>query len=536
MTWETMSGSRASQTKKVCVEHRHDWPAVNFWQFSLFLSMLLSGCRVQEQEPGKVAWKRCRGFQLEHALCASVKAPLVWPGRGSSQDVGDLVYIAREQSAEPSEQLSLEVMKINAETGVRKYPPLLFLSGGPGQSATRTLAGVMPYYDKLRKYRDIYAVAMRGTQGSGELTCPALKNAEKNGWAFVDDREHLALFSQCRSELKHDPRYYGTMSYINDLELVRKTFGVEVWDLHAVSYGTRVALGYMQSHPAAVGKAVLEGVTAPNQAIGDDLHIRASAQLERIARACLRQVDCRDANGDAAEILTSLLERVRAQPPTVALEIRGRLKEVLVRADDIIDAVLLHLYQPQTWSALPLRMKRALRMNELRPLLSVHNAPQAVNAALYWSVVCQEDVPYFNANGAGMGATLIPDRRERMLELCKAWGGGGGGHAGKADRPWIPLAGGGSAHKILALSGEHDPVTPPSGALQVLDQFRNSTQLVFKGMGHNVYYLPCVQRLMLDFLNGSPLQDAAKCAEGRFQMPFFSTGSGFNLEERLSAG
>src|SRR5205814_5567954 len=71
----------------------------------------------------------------------------------------------------------------------------------------------------------------------------------------------------CRSVAAHaDPTRFTTMGVVEDLEELRNRLGYDAVDLYGTSYGTRVALAYLERHPQRVrddsqrcGRAAIRG-------------------------------------------------------------------------------------------------------------------------------------------------------------------------------------------------------------------------------------------------------------------------------------
>jgi hypothetical protein len=80
---------------------------------------------------------------------------------------------------------------------------------------------------------------------------------------------------------------------------------------------------------------------------------------------------------------------------------------------------------------------------------------------------------------------------------------------------------------VLLLSGEADPVTPPSYAEQAAETLENSLHLVLPGQGHNIIFRGCIPTIAADFLEqGSVTGLDTSCAAQIQPMPFFVNPSG----------
>ncbi len=105
------------------------------------------------------------------------------------------------------------------------------------------------------------------------------------------------------------------------------------------------------------------------------------------------------------------------------------------------------------------------------------------------------------------------------LKVCEFW------PRGKVDTAYFENAP--SDLPALILSGELDPVTPPSWGQQVASQWKNSKHIVVPATGHGAAGSGCVIKLMAQFLDdGSAEKLDASCVNNVKRPPFFLGPSG----------
>jgi len=77
------------------------------------------------------------------------------------------------------------------------------------------------------------------------------------------------------------------------------------------------------------------------------------------------------------------------------------------------------------------------------------------------------------------------------------------------------------------LSGEIDPVTPPTWGIEVVKHLKNGRHLVMPGTGHGVAATACGNRIVSDFIDSA---DAARldtaCLHNVHRPGFFLTPAG----------
>jgi pimeloyl-ACP methyl ester carboxylesterase len=133
------------------------------------------------------------------------------------------------------------------------------------------------------------------------------------------------------------------------------------------------------------------------------------------------------------------------------------------------------------------------------------------------SVLCTEVVPWIDparAREAAEGSFLGVLPVERLSEACAAWPRGelpeGYHEPVRSERP------------VLVLSGELDPVTPPSWGEAVAGHLPNALHVVVPGAAHGTSMLGCVPERIAEFLEAASASDLDfDCVEELRRPPFF---------------
>jgi hypothetical protein len=105
------------------------------------------------------------------------------------------------------------------------------------------------------------------------------------------------------------------------------------------------------------------------------------------------------------------------------------------------------------------------------------------------------------------------------LKACEFW------PRGKVDPSYYePVK---SAVPVLVLSGDLDPVTPPTWGESVLPHLSNARHIVVPGTGHGAISTGCGLRLAHSFINSaSPHMLDTSCLAGLKRTAFFLTPAG----------
>lgn len=399
---------------------------------------------------------------------------------------------------------------------------VVFLAGGPGQSAVDSWPQIAPALAPLRRNRHIVLLDQRGVGGSNALDCDPVPEDGEFDLDLVDQRTRDCL---AKVSAHADPAQYTTTAAVADLEALRIALGGPTFDLVGVSYGTRVAQQYLMRHPDGVRSVVLDSVAPNSLVFGHDFASNLDDALKAQFAACTATPACRDAFGDPQANLVKLRDQLKANPRQEVLRDPIDFSERPLRLDDNVLAavVRLYAYAPETAALLPLTISEALKGNTA-PLLGqaamiFKSTEELANSGMQISVVCAEDADHLQADPASEGTLLGNLMVEVMQRQCAIWP--------KGDRPADFNADLVSGKPVLVLSGELDPVTPPRYADEVMKRLDNAKLILAKGQGHNVIGRGCIPKLVQQFVKDvDPKSLDTACVERLAATPAFIRFSG----------
>ncbi|HEX2668275.1 MAG TPA: alpha/beta fold hydrolase [Gammaproteobacteria bacterium] len=422
-------------------------------------------------------------------------------------------------------QVGLKVALLKARSSSPKPDAFFYIAGGPGQASTESFVQEAAAFDRIRSERDVVLVDQRGTGGSNRMDCPKL--------AVDVDTDESAIAqaaANCLKQLPGDPRFYTTSVAVQDLDAVRAAMGYASVDLYGISYGTRVALQYLRTYPEHTRSVVLDGVVPADLALGPDVSLDAQRSLGLIFTRCGEDPACHQAFPDPAADFAALQKELTARPATVTLRdpLDGSPRTETLTWEKVAGAVRLMSYQSETASLLPLLIHQAAARHDYAPLMATAliftgEIQESFAEGMSSSVLCTEDAPFLAPDAAHAAALkdtyLGASTLDVLMKSCKVWPRGVMApdfkHPVKSGKP------------VLLLSGEDDPITPPTNAARAAKTLSNSLSLVMPGQGHGNAFRGCVPRILAEFVDAAAVKQLdTGCVKDMKPFPFFVNFSG----------
>jgi pimeloyl-ACP methyl ester carboxylesterase len=198
-----------------------------------------------------------------------------------------------ERRADPGRTITLSALRLPS-TAEHPGRPILFLMGGPGIPGS-AMAPIPPYFtlfDRLREFGDVVLLDQRGLgQSEPRLDCPLSAALPES--AFVAPEQLVAMYRRevvaCTAHWRGqgaEPTAWTTVESAADLDDLRRALGAGQVDLLAFSYGSRLALAYLDRFGSRVGRMVLQGVNGPGLVLRSPAPVARKLRLlgERLAR------------------------------------------------------------------------------------------------------------------------------------------------------------------------------------------------------------------------------------------------------------
>lgn len=393
-----------------------------------------------------------------------------------------------DRAAKQGRQIDLSIIVLAALEPNPKPDPFFMLQGGPGDAPSFNARFYSRVFHTVRRTRDLVLVDLRGTGKSAPLTCPELAKPGSDG-IFDADLLSLPAVRACRARLEKtaDLRQYTTEIAVDDLEEVRQALGYGPINVYGTSYGSRVAQVYMRRHPKSLRAVTMKGVVPASMAM-PATHARAGEQawLSLVER-CRNDANCHRTFPTIDADFRELLARLEQEAPVLTLPASSSRPAATIRVTRGLFAEAFRnvLYTPEGSAQAPKLVRQLLEGDE-RGLTETALAGRTVlggerlAAGFFLSVTCAEDVPFLPKDAAALakGSFGGDYRLQQQRAACKEWP-----RASVSNEHRQPTT---SNIPALLLSGELDPVTPPSGADEVVRHLPRGRHVVLRNNGHPI--------------------------------------------------
>lgn len=419
--------------------------------------------------------------------------------------------VFENRATQEDRKIKINILVLPASGQQREPDPLFYFAGGPGSAATEDAPGIAPLLASVRQRRDLVFVDQRGTGQSNPLNCELFNSADPQ--SFLGSFFPLDDVRKCREQLepKADLTLYTTNIAMDDLDDVRAALGYEQINLYGGSYGTRAALVYLRRHPKHVRTVILHGVAPTNQFMPRSFPQDAERALQGVLSECEADEACRKAFPQVKVDAQRVLEQLLQSPAQAEVQLPQSKERVTVKLNRNLaaEAVRYMMYSPIGAGRVPLFLHLAAEGNYV-PLAQAalfyrQNLVATGSNGMYLSVTCAEDLPFVKAEDAkriGTNTFLGSYRYDQQNAACELW------PRAMIDSKYAePVR---SDKPVLIMTGEWDPVTPPSQGDAVAKTLPNSLHVVVNDGAHGLSGLQgieCLDRLMTQFVERGTVKD-----------------------------
>lgn len=452
------------------------------------------------------------------------------------------MLVKENRQSSSSRTIRLPVVILSARAQVSPREPILYVTGGPGESPYLSDAAHIELWQQVQELfpqgHDLIVVGQRGVGlKEADFQCDEAARPEIILGGQPADQppldfrvELIEAVKVCAARLQAegvDLTTYNSRESAADIAELRQALGIDELILYGVSYGSRLTLSTLRYHPEGIKAVILDSVL-PAQANQTASIARNFEQaLERLFADCAARAACTKRYGDLAKAYHDAGSWLQSVTPRLTLgtifgpqertfAISGVLHsyppddqatwpsfEVLF-TDQTLDILLFDaLYMKYTREFIPrLLQQTALQRTgtikqQYRDFLLYSSAYQT-NWALYLSHICHDEAPFEDV-GEIASAIEAAGNLGHLIEyawanfLCDHW------PSGKAEAVEdTPVR---SKVPALLLAGHFDPITPAAWARWAAESLPNGHAYELAGAGHGALFESyCAQRLVAKFL------------------------------------
>ena len=427
-------------------------------------------------------------------------------------DCGTLT-VPENRSAADSRTIRLPVIIFRSRAAQPASDPVMFLTGGPGNSAlTGQRSGKSnPFLDA----RDQVLLEPRGARlAQPALECPdinALKGEIGAGRMRGEAAEAalVAAAADCRARLADagvDLNGYTSAEAADDIEDLRVALGYRQLNLYALSYGTRLALTVARRHPASVRAMVLDSALPPEVNYDEIASANSCRALNAVFDGCAVDPACAAAWPNPRADFQALVARADKERLPFGLADAS----IDARGAQVAQAVGMALQNPRLIPLIPRAVGAARqgRYEEIGGWITQAQGPSTFTWGLRLSVWCGEEAPFQDADRVraqtspdyGLGGM---DVRAASPAMCAAWNvAAASAVENQAVRSDVPT---------LILAGEFDPSTPPQWGRRLLANMPKAYFVQMPGLSHGASFNACGGRMAFDFVNDPTAPPVMTC-------------------------
>lgn len=420
-------------------------------------------------------------------------------------------------------KISINFAVLPAIDNSENKAPLMFLAGGPGQAAVELATGLNRVFHEVRKTRDIILVDQRGTGESSALECEF--DAVENVYSALASEMNAQEVKDCVAQFKGDVRQYNSENAIRDFDGIRAALGHDKINIYGGSYGTRAGLVYMRMFPDSLASVVLDSVGPIEVPIG--MFGQSGARsFNLLLENCKNSTSCHQAFPNLAEEFQAVKSRLAEKPVTLDI-LHPRLgtpTKFVLDATKFTGNLRFQLYGMEGRSMVPLVIHQAYLEN-YQPLLGLMartEDEQLVYTGLLFNIVCNEDMPRLTSEvkkADGENNFDGTDSQFAWEMVCPFF---------PEYRPSEDFYQSVTADiPTLILSGNLDPVTPPSNGEYSAKTLPNSHHIVVENASHTVAMSTCANVIINEFLTKKdPKSLDESCLEDVPQETFMTSVNG----------
>ncbi|MBA6252381.1 alpha/beta fold hydrolase [Colwellia sp. MB3u-55] len=435
------------------------------------------------------------------------------------------LQVPENYSLPKGEKITINFAVLPAIDSSQNKKPLMFLAGGPGQASVELAAHIFSTFGEIKKSHDIILVDQRGTGKSHPLSCD--ENEVINAYEIIPEDFSPQEIKDCIAQFKGDLSQYNSENAIRDFDAVRVALGHEKINIYGGSYGTRAALVYMRLFPDALNSVVLDSVGPIEVPIGT-FGQSSARSFNLLLENCQQDESCNSAYPSLKDDFTAVIAQLEQAPVNlkIAHPRLGTKTDFVLSRSKFISNLRMQLYSMQTRTLVPLVIHQAFLGNyqPMIGLIAMSEGGMGMYVGLTLNIVCNEDFPKITTEmfaGDANNTFGGNDSHSAWLQACPLWP-----KYSVSDDFYQSVT---ANIPTLILSGNLDPVTPPSNGDESAKTLPNNHHIVSKNSAHIVASTPCGIEIVNEFLTTLDPNDLDESCLAELKSETFMTHLNGNL-------
>jgi pimeloyl-ACP methyl ester carboxylesterase len=423
--------------------------------------------------------------------------------------------------------------------GTAQPDPVVTFAGGPGASALNGVARWARQFEKFRAERDILLIDQRGTGESNALPCRPLGDPN-SAQTWLGNMYTVDYVTECRRKLEEsaDLKYYHTSLFVEDVEDIRAALGYPRLNILTGSYGTRVAIAYMERHPDRVRCAFLWSCNITDMRFPTFLAPQTQDSMDKLMDDCAGDPVASADYPNLRQDFEDVLARLRQGPVSLTLlnPLTDAPQTVTFGYYPFVAGIRSMLYSNATRIWVPLFIFAAAR-GDFSPAAEytvayMHDNNELYADGMYLCVECSENVSRMDLGEAyaqAAGTFMETYRVDQQKLACNLWP-----RADIAESYFHPAL---LDIPTLLLTGEDDPVTPPLYADIIAGFMVNSLRVIVPHWAHGfspdtTWWKDGFDEVALQFVRQASVEGLdPSCVQSYVRPPFVSWRDYIQLAE-----
>lgn len=399
--------------------------------------------------------------------------------------------IVDETRGDPrSRRIKVAVAIVKAAQPKPSLPPVVYLHGGPGGSALKTLPRLL----KSKTSREFVAadqdwifIDQRGGGLSDpNLDCPGT-NLTDAGPPSQKDADGIVSCLKAFQAKGVNLSRYNAVEVAKDVQDLRRVLKLPLIDLFGGSYGTRIEAA-IQTHAPQGVRAVVQDSPWPPEAdwtVGGPAMV--SSSIDIVMAKCAVVAECAKRYPDLKAKLAVVAERWLAGPQTIG----GKT----YNADDLGGYLMDASYF--TAGVLPRDLWKIIQ-GDVSPVAEFVESRDYYSEGQFMTHLCKEEIPFEARADVAKGTENDPVARlmvvsmQRIHDVCKAIDVGA---ISPVEQQPVK-----TAIPTLFLAAEIDPGCPPELTRSASKGYQGSQVVIVTNATHGVSRnSPCARRMIRSF-------------------------------------